>query len=125
MVAARANAGGGVKTRVSSSRSSIPPVPAGAGSFGSAMSGSFRRAGESKPRRRGDVDRTYNGFEDSGMQRRRQNGLTTVEMLAAVGVLMVLVSMAIPLKRWDDKRRREAELRMDLRLMRDAIDLYR
>ena len=59
------------------------------------------------------------------MRRQGQSGLTTVELLAALGVLVVLVSMAIPLKRWDEKRRREEELRVDLRTMREAIDQYK
>jgi hypothetical protein len=37
----------------------------------------------------------------------RQSGLTTVELLAALGVMLVLVTIAIPLKKWDEKRRRE------------------
>src|SRR4029453_8501789 len=57
--------------------------------------------------------------------RRRESGLTTVELLAPVGVLMVLVTIAIPLKRWDEKRRRENELRMALGVMREAIDRYK
>ena len=59
------------------------------------------------------------------MQRHGQSGLTTVEVLAALGVLLVLVSVAIPLKRWDEKRRREDELRIALSVMRDAIDQYK
>lgn len=59
------------------------------------------------------------------MQRQRQTGLTTVEMLAALAVLIVLVSAAIPLARWNEKRRREVELRVELRTMRDAIDQYK
>jgi len=59
------------------------------------------------------------------VQRHRQSGLTTVEMLAALGVLLVLVSAAMPLKRWDDKRRREDQLRVSLSVMRDAIDQYK
>ena len=59
------------------------------------------------------------------MQRHGQSGLTTVELLAALGVLLVLVSVAIPLKRWDEKRRREDELRVALHVMRDAIDQYK
>jgi general secretion pathway protein G len=59
------------------------------------------------------------------VRRAGQSGLTTVELLAALGVFLVLVSVAIPLKRWDEKRRREDELRVDLRVMRDAIDLYK
>jgi general secretion pathway protein G len=59
------------------------------------------------------------------LRRHGQSGLTTVELLAALGILVALVSTALPLKRWDEKRRRENELRMDLRMMRDAIDLYK
>jgi len=59
------------------------------------------------------------------VRRPGQSGLTTVELLAALGVMLVLVTVAIPLKRWDDKRRRENELRMDLRMMREAIDQYK
>lgn len=59
------------------------------------------------------------------MRRPRRNGLTTVELLAALGVMLVLVSIAIPLKRWDDKRRREDRLHASLQLMRDAIDQYK
>ncbi len=59
------------------------------------------------------------------MRRRRQSGLTTVELLAALGILVALVSAAVPLKRWDEKRRREAELRVDLRMMREAVDQYK
>lgn len=53
-----------------------------------------------------------------------RRGLTAVELIAAAGVLMVLMSIAIPLKRWDEKRRREEELRLELQMMREAIDQY-
>ena len=56
---------------------------------------------------------------------KRQRGLTTVELLAALGVLLVLAAIAIPLKRWDDKRRREDYLRMSLESVRGAIDQYK
>ena len=59
------------------------------------------------------------------MRRSGASGLTTVELLAAVGVLLVLVTIAIPLKRWDEKRRRENELRMELGMIREAIDRYK
>jgi len=59
------------------------------------------------------------------VQRANAKGLTTVELLAALGILLVLASIAIPLKRWDEKRRRENELRLDLQLIREAIDLYK
>jgi general secretion pathway protein G len=59
------------------------------------------------------------------VQRHRSSGLTTIELLAALGVLLVLVSAAIPLKRWDEKRRREDELRVALGVVRQAIDEYK
>jgi len=59
------------------------------------------------------------------VQREGQSGLTTVELLSALAVLMVLVSVAIPLARWDEKRRREVELRAELRMLREAIDEYK
>jgi general secretion pathway protein G len=57
--------------------------------------------------------------------KRHQSGLTTVELLAAVAALLVLMSVAIPLKRWDEKRRREEYLRLELKMMREAIDSYK
>lgn len=53
-----------------------------------------------------------------------QKGVTLTEMMAAVAVLMILASAAIPLARWDEKRRREARLRISLQTMRAAIDQY-
>jgi general secretion pathway protein G len=59
------------------------------------------------------------------LRRDGQRGLTTIELLAALGILLVFVSVALPLKRWEEKRRRENELQMELRMMREAIDLYK
>ncbi len=56
--------------------------------------------------------------------KRGSAGLTIIEMLAALAIVMILATMAIPIKRWDDKRRREAELRDDLLTLRQAIDRY-
>ena len=52
-------------------------------------------------------------------------GLTYLELLAAVSVLAILASVAIPLHRWTQKRRDEARLRTSLKIMRTAIDLYK
>lgn len=56
---------------------------------------------------------------------RRQRGLTYIELIVAVAVLLVVSSAVIPLARWDEKRRREVELRGTLLMMREAIDLYK
>lgn len=55
----------------------------------------------------------------------QQRGFTYIEMLVALAVLAVLATSLIPLARWDVKRRQEAHLRQHLRMMRDAIDLYK
>jgi general secretion pathway protein G len=52
-------------------------------------------------------------------------GLTYIEMLVALAVLAILASAALPLARWDQKRRDEARLRTTLRTMRQAIDRYK
>src|ERR1700686_1216330 len=61
-------------------------------------------------------------------RRNRRNihaGMTLLELIIACGILMVLSSAALPLARVTVKRQREAELRRDLREMRDAIDRYK
>src|SRR5512137_1712867 len=55
---------------------------------------------------------------------RRQRGLTYIELLTAIAVIMVLATAVIPLARWDEKRRREEHLRGTLVMMRGAIDQY-
>jgi len=62
---------------------------------------------------------------DRMRRRPGQTGVTYIEMLVAMAVLAVLVSVALPLKRWDEKRRAEARLKVSLRVMRDAIDKYK
>jgi general secretion pathway protein G len=64
------------------------------------------------------------------MQPRRKHlsssaGMTMLELIIATGILIVLASAAMPLARLKVKRDREAELRYDLREMRDAIDRYK
>jgi general secretion pathway protein G len=54
-----------------------------------------------------------------------QAGLTLIELIVACGILLVLSSAALPMVRTTVKRQREAELRRDLREMRDAIDRYK
>ncbi len=56
---------------------------------------------------------------------RRQRGLTFLELVVALMVLLVLASAAVPLARWDEKRRRENRLRIQLGVMRSAIDQYK
>ena len=57
--------------------------------------------------------------------RRSERGFSFLELLVAMIVLMILASAAIPLARWDQKRRYEARLKVNLMLMRNAIDQYK
>src|SRR3977135_1966807 len=54
-----------------------------------------------------------------------QAGMTLLELIIACGILLVLSSAALPMARMTVKRQREAELRRDLREMRNAIDRYK
>ena len=56
---------------------------------------------------------------------RKQRGLTLVELIVAITILIILTGMAIPIARVRIKREKERELRYDLWQMRDAIDRYK
>lgn len=54
-----------------------------------------------------------------------QAGMTLLELIIACSILLILASAAEPLVRITIVRSREAELRRDLREMRNAIDRYK
>jgi general secretion pathway protein G len=60
-----------------------------------------------------------------GTKRRSTAGLTLIELTVVIGILLVLSTAAIPVAQMTIHRQREAELRRDLREMRDAIDRYK
>ena len=55
----------------------------------------------------------------------REAGLTLLELIIASALLLILASAALPLVRITVVRSREAELRRELREMRNAIDRYK
>jgi general secretion pathway protein G len=54
-----------------------------------------------------------------------QSGMTLLELIIACTILLILASAAEPLIRITIVRSREAELRRDLREMKNAIDRYK
>ena len=57
--------------------------------------------------------------------RRASRGFTVAELVMVTALVAILASVAVPTARFTMKREREAELRLDLRLMRNAIDDYK
>jgi general secretion pathway protein G len=56
---------------------------------------------------------------------RREMGMTLIELIVACAILAILASAALPVARFTAARKRESELRQDLRMMREAIDRYK
>jgi len=55
----------------------------------------------------------------------REQGFTLIELIAAMTILLLLSTLALPVARVQVQRTREVELRRDLRDMREAIDRYK
>jgi len=58
-------------------------------------------------------------------QRGRRRGVTLIELMIAITILLILTGAAVPIVRVQIKREKEVELRRDLWEMRDAIDRYK
>jgi general secretion pathway protein G len=56
---------------------------------------------------------------------RGQSGVTFLELLATMAIIMILVSVAMPLSKITAKRTKEIELRQALREMRVALDRFK
>jgi general secretion pathway protein G len=54
-----------------------------------------------------------------------ESGTTLLELIVACSILIVLSTAALPIAKYTIMHRKEAELRRDLREMRDAIDRYK
>lgn len=58
-------------------------------------------------------------------RRRREGGFTLAELVMVAALIAVLSTMALPVAKFTVKRRKETELRLSLRLMRNAIDEHK
>ena len=52
-------------------------------------------------------------------------GFTVVELAVVAAMIAILTAMVVPIARYTVKRQKELELRLQLRVMRDAIDKYK
>jgi general secretion pathway protein G len=59
------------------------------------------------------------------VRRNPQAGMTLLELIIACSILIILASAALPVARYSIIRGKEAELRRDLREMKDAVDRYK
>jgi general secretion pathway protein G len=57
--------------------------------------------------------------------RARQRGVTLMELIIVIMILLILMGAAVPVARLSVRRARETELRRDLWEMRTAIDRYK
>ncbi len=74
-------------------------------------------------RRDREDDVQFDGIEPGN--REKPEGFTLVELMAAVAILLLLTSLALPVARMQVKRQKETDLRRSLRTMREAIDRYK
>ena len=58
-------------------------------------------------------------------ERSSGRGFTLVELIAAITIILILTTVALPLARVQVRRTQEVELRRALREMRQAIDRYK
>jgi general secretion pathway protein G len=59
------------------------------------------------------------------VRRRGQRGLTLIELIVAMTIMVILTGAALPVARTAIRREKERQLRADLWEMRDAIDRYK
>src|SRR5579871_1627564 len=61
-----------------------------------------------------------------GMRAKRtESGMTLLELIIACAILLILAGAALPIARRSIRYQKEAELRRDLREMKDSIDRYK
>ncbi|MGC2744816.1 MAG: type II secretion system protein [Candidatus Angelobacter sp.] len=75
--------------------------------------------------RQRQTDRLKRLFRGKHVLPLRQRGVTLVEMIVVVTILLILMGAAMPVLKVSIRRQRETDLRRDLWEMRSAIDRYK
>ena len=70
-------------------------------------------------------EKSVSGSQTRNPNPATRNGFTLLEVIIAITILSILTAAAIPMVRNSVKREREAELRLALRQLRQAIDNYK
>ena len=65
------------------------------------------------------------GLVSRRLPARRQSGVTLLEMIVVITILLIMMGAAVPVLKVSVRRQREVELRRDLWEMRAAIDRYK
>jgi general secretion pathway protein G len=75
--------------------------------------------------RQRQTDRLNMGLVSRRLLAGRQNGVTLLEMIVVITILLIMMGAAVPVLKVSVRRQREVELRRDLWEMRSAIDRYK
>ena len=75
--------------------------------------------------RQRQTDRLSRVFSRHRVLPARQRGVTLMEMIVVITILLILMGAAVPILKVSIRRQRETELRRDLWEMRSAIDRYK
>ena len=75
--------------------------------------------------RQRQTDRVSSGLVSRRLPARRQSGVTLLEMIVVITILLIMMGAAVPVLKVSVRRQREVELRRDLWEMRAAIDRYK
>jgi len=75
--------------------------------------------------RQRQTDRLNLGLVSRRLPARRQSGVTLLEMIVVITILLIMMGAAVPVLKVSVRRQREVELRRDLWEMRAAIDRYK
>jgi len=75
--------------------------------------------------RQRQTDRLNPGLVSRLFPARQQSGVTLLEMIVVITILLIMMGAAVPVLKVSVRRQREVELRRDLWEMRAAIDRYK